>query len=120
LCSSLLFHIKVVYPPRFIKVNEHEGGKNEKTRLQIAMDAVVERFERRDIQQAHAAPLRRLPQRASRQARNAANVLPEPVGARMSVFCLAAMAGQSSRCGAVGSPSAMRNQRCTASSSGTG
>src|SRR5579883_190000 len=47
---------------------------------------------------------------ASRHARNAANVLPEPVGARMSVCCPAAIAGQPSRCGAVGSPSAVRNQ----------
>ena len=38
----------------------------------------------------------------SRQARNAVSVLPVPVGARMSVDCAAAIAGQPCRWGRVG------------------
>ncbi len=59
-------------------------------------------------------PLAGCRQRESRQARKAARVLPEPVGARMSVFCPAAMAGQPRRCGGVGSPRRVRNQCRTA------
>src|SRR6266511_282339 len=51
--------------------------------------------------------------RPSRQARNAASVLPEPVGARMRVLRPAAMAGQPSRCAGVGSPRAARNHSRT-------
>src|SRR5438105_12502017 len=49
----------------------------------------------------------------SRQARKAASVLPEPVGARMSVCLPAAIRGQLSRCAGVGSPSAARNHSRT-------
>src|SRR5271157_4174112 len=52
-------------------------------------------------------------QSKSSAARNAARVLPDPVGATISVFRPAAMAGQPSRCAGVGSPSASRNQAAT-------
>src|SRR5271157_4041598 len=52
-------------------------------------------------------------QSRSSAARNAASVLPDPVGATISVFRPAAMAGQPSRCAGVGSPSASRNQAAT-------
>jgi hypothetical protein len=42
--------------------------------------------------------------------RNAASVLPEPVGAAISVFFPWRIGGQPSRCGAVGSPRCVANQ----------
>jgi hypothetical protein len=47
----------------------------------------------------------------SMQARKAASVLPEPVGARISVCWPARICFQPSTCGGVGSPKAERNQR---------
>ena len=41
--------------------------------------------------------------------KNAARVLPEPVGAAISVCCPRAMAGQPSACGSVGSPNSPAN-----------
>src|SRR5271157_3872999 len=52
-------------------------------------------------------------QSRSSAARNAASVLPDPVGATISVFRPAAIAGQPSRCEGVGSPNASRNQAAT-------
>src|ERR1700690_2470211 len=49
----------------------------------------------------------------SRQAKKAAKVFPEPVGASKSVFLPVAMAGQPSRCTGVGSPMARRNHSRT-------
>ena len=46
--------------------------------------------------------------------RNAASVLPEPVGAAISVLRPSRMSGQPSRCGGVGSPSRSANQVRTA------
>src|SRR5580658_3687440 len=43
------------------------------------------------------------------QARNAARVLPEPVGAQINVFFLARMCGQPSSCGSVGVPNLPKN-----------
>ena len=45
--------------------------------------------------------------------RNAASVLPDPVGASKSVLLPARIAGQPSRCAAVGSPSVRENQSLT-------
>ena len=45
--------------------------------------------------------------------RNAASVLPVPVGARISVCAPDAIAGHPSRCGALGSPTRSRNQART-------
>src|SRR5437868_5521951 len=47
------------------------------------------------------------------QARNAANVLPDPVGAEMSVERPATMCGHPSSCGSVGVPNFCTNQACT-------
>src|SRR5438874_1990397 len=52
-------------------------------------------------------------QRWSRHARNAARVLPEPVGANRSVFRPAATSGQPRLCGGVGRPNVARNQFAT-------
>src|SRR6185436_10720786 len=49
----------------------------------------------------------------SRHHRNAVNVLPLPVGARISVDSPRAIAGQPSACGAVGSSKAALNQART-------
>jgi hypothetical protein len=46
--------------------------------------------------------------------RNAASVLPEPVGAAMSVSAPDAIAGHPRRCGSVGSPKRAANQRAVA------
>src|SRR5436309_14173146 len=51
--------------------------------------------------------------RPSRQARKAASVLPDPVGAKISVLRPAAMEGQPCRCAGVGSPSVCRNHSRT-------
>ena len=48
--------------------------------------------------------------------RKAVSVLPVPVGALMSTFFPRAMAGQPSRCTAVGSPTDSSNQRQVVSS----
>ena len=48
--------------------------------------------------------------RRSRHQRNAVSVLPVPVGARISVLSPRAIAGQPSRCGAVGCSKTARNQ----------
>ena len=85
--------------------------------LEVALDVVVERLERRDVEEVdrvrRAAP--RVPSTISSfsSQRNAASVFPVPVGARMSVCDPRAIAGQPSRCGALGSPSVSRNQRRT-------
>src|SRR5207245_4182729 len=47
------------------------------------------------------------------QARNAASVLPEPVGAEISVVRPARMCGQPSSCGSVGVPNLLMNQSAT-------
>src|SRR5687767_5977062 len=50
----------------------------------------------------------------SRHHRNAARVLPDPVGAQISVCCPAAIFGQPSDCADVGSANAARNQSAVA------
>ena len=47
-------------------------------------------------------------------ARNAASVLPEPVGAAISTCCPAWIAGQASACAAVGAAKLRSNQAATA------
>ena len=47
------------------------------------------------------------------QIRNAASVLPEPVGAEISVVCLRKIDGQPCSCGSVGAPRRPRNQSRT-------
>ena len=68
---------------------------------QVALDVVVERLERRDVQQPQ--PLARgLAVSRSIPYRNAASVFPEPVGAWISDVPPVAIAGQPSRCAGVG------------------
>src|ERR1700751_2497753 len=47
------------------------------------------------------------------QARNAASVLPEPVGAEIKVVRRARMCGQPCSCGSVGVPNFVTNHSCT-------
>src|SRR5208337_2679239 len=51
--------------------------------------------------------------RPSMQARNAARVFPEPVGAEMRVVWPARMCGQPCSCGSVGVPKRETNHSCT-------
>ena len=77
---------------------------------QVALDVVVERLER-----AHVEHLRAFPGRArSRAQRNAASVLPEPVGAWMRTFLPEAIAGQPSSCAGVGASNVRSNHPRTA------
>ena len=61
-------------------------------------------------------PLAAMPSRTSSSitARKAASVLPEPVGAAMSTWRLAAIAGHAARCAGVASAKVRLNQRATA------
>ena len=52
--------------------------------------------------------------RSSIAARNAASVLPEPVGAAISVCRPALIAGQAARCAGEGAANVLRNQSATA------
>ncbi len=80
--------------------------------LEVALDVVVQRLERRDVEDLHRVRQRRraAPSTMSwfSSQRNAVSVLPVPVGARMSVCAPLAIAGQPSRCGALGAPSVSR------------
>ena len=74
--------------------------------LQVAVDVVAERLERRDIDDLDFIRQRfSTACRSSRSiaTRNAASVLPEPVGAATSVCSPATIRGQPSRCASVGS-----------------
>ena len=76
---------------------------------QVALDVVVERLERRDVEQPEPFA------RASRSSRSipmrkAASVFPEPVGAWMRTCPPRAIAGQPSACAGVGSANARSNQ----------
>ena len=89
-------------------------------RLEVLLDVDGERLERRDVDDlgrvlAERAALRALAQQAVDAERKAASVLPEPVGAAISVSSPPAIAGQPCACGSVG-PSGKRrsNQARTA------
>ena len=73
------------------------GADPAQRRAQVAVDVVGERLQRRDVDEARARALSagcgsRL--RRSSAHRNAASVLPEPVGAEISVCSPVAIAGQ--------------------------
>ena len=72
--------------------------------------------QRRDVEDLRLVGEARRPARTreSIAERNAASVLPEPVGAAMSVCRPSRIGGQPSRCGGVGSPSRSLNQVWTA------
>ena len=63
---------------------------------QVALDVVVERLERRDVEQAQALAPAAARRSRSIPQRKAASVLPEPVGAWMSTLEPLAIAGQPS------------------------
>ena len=58
------------------------GADAAQRRAQVAVDVVGERLQRRDVDQARAALGAARARRRSSAHRNAASVLPEPVGAR--------------------------------------
>ena len=96
-------------PPR-------DCGDAGERRAQVALDVDRQRLERRDVEDAAAPAGRRRRSNISRSMhqRNAASVLPLPVGARMSVESPPAMAGQPSACGGVGAANDARNHSATA------
>ena len=81
--------------------------------LEVAVDVVAERLERRDVEDLHGVRERRRAVRRSIRAlsshRNAARVFPVPVGARISVCAPDAIAGHPRTCGALGWPSVSVN-----------
>ncbi len=88
---------------------------------EVPVDVVGERLQGRDVQDAQAGigRRRRISVRIrSRHQRKAASVLPLPVGAQMSVWSPAAMAGQPSDCGAVGASKDAENHSRVAGSKG--
>ena len=96
-------------------------------RAQVAFHIHSQSFERADINDPATLGIvsLRCNMSRSRHQRNAVSVLPVPVGARIRVFSPRAIAGQPSRCGAVGCSKTARNQaavtgwkRDSASSSG--
>ena len=86
-------------------------------RLEVLLDVVRQRLERRDVDD-----LRLVGQavrdasrtRSSIAARNAASVLPEPVGAAIRACCPERMASHALTCTLVGAGKALRNQPATA------
>ena len=92
-------------------------GDAGERRAQVALDVDRQRLERRDVEDA-ASPRRFGGAGAnisrSMAQRNAASVLPLPVGARISVDSPRAMAGQPSACGGVGASNDAWNQSATA------
>ena len=92
-------------------------GDAGKRRAQVALDVHRERLERRDVEDAASRPstggagsnISRF-----RHQRNAASVLPLPVGARISVDSPRAIAGHPSCCGLVGAGNAPANHSRTA------
>ena len=79
---------------------------------EVLVDVGAQRLERRDVDDAHfigQRPGRALRGRDRRCAvRNAASVLPEPVGAAISVWRPSRIAAQPRTCAAVGAPSVCR------------
>ena len=95
----------------------NRSRKRGERALEVALNVVVQRLERRDVEDLHRVGerLRAAPSTMSwfSSQRNAASVLPVPVGARMSVCAPLAIAGHPSRCGALGAPSVSRNHART-------
>ena len=92
-------------------------------RPQVALHVVDERLERRDVQDADRARRARGRGRGSRPSRsrhhrNAASVLPLPVGAWIRVWRPAAMLAQPSTWAGVGAAKAERNHSATAGPKG--
>ena len=80
------------------------GADPAQRRAQVALDVVGERLQRRDVDEPRSAVARSAARRASRSIahRNAASVLPEPVGAEISTCSPEAIAGHACAWAAVG------------------
>ena len=98
-------------PPEFLP----DAGER---RLEVAMDVVRQRLERRDVDDVgfvgRAGPRGRCRISSSIAARKAASVLPEPVGAAIRVWRPALIAGQASACAGVGALKLPANHAATA------
>ena len=88
------------------------GADAGERRLQVALDVVGQRLERRDVDdrrfvgQRRSTPWRT---RSSIAARNAASVLPDPVGAATRTWRPALIAGQACDCAVVGPGNVLEN-----------
>ncbi len=91
--------------------NAEVGADPGQRRPQVALDVVGERLQRRDVDERHAGwlappqPRRRFAFSRARRSipqRNAVSVLPDPVGAQISVLSPVAIAGQPSCWAGVG------------------
>ena len=90
------------------------GADPAQRRAQVALDVVGERLQRADVDDARGrASAARLGASRSSAHRNAASVLPEPVGADSSTFSPAAIAGQAFACAGVGASKACSNHSRT-------
>ena len=84
---------------------------------EVLVDVGAQRLERRDVDDAHLVGQRRaqpLVHESSSAVRNAASVLPDPVGAAISVWRPSRIAAQPSVCAHVGAPSVSRKHRAVA------
>ena len=94
-----------------------QRGDFTERHFQILANVVAQCLERRNIKRLPCGPRARrsraLRIRRSMQARNAASVLPEPVGAQISVDLPARMDGQPCSCGSVGEPNLPANHSWT-------
>ena len=78
------------------------GADPAQRRAQVALDVVGERLQRRDVDEARAGRSTARRPSLSSPHRNAASVLPEPVGAEMSTCSPPAMAGHACSWAGVG------------------
>ena len=96
----------------------HVGADAAQRRLEVALDVVAERLERRDVDEPQRRarvdrPASGSATKRSSAHRKAASVLPEPVGAEMSACRPEAIAGQACAWAGVGSAKARANQSRT-------
>ena len=110
---------------RLAEAGGREGDPGER-RPEVALDVVGQGLERGDVQDADAARVRLRGRRAGRATRpagrgvqrNAARVLPLPVGAWISVWWPLAIAAQPSAWACVGAANELSNQARTAGENG--
>ena len=90
------------------------GADPPQRRPQVALDVVGERLQRRDVDEPHArGRARRTRERRSMPQRKLARVLPEPVGAQISVLAPLEIASQPPAWAGVGPSKEASNQRRT-------
>ncbi len=92
--------------------------------FEVLVDVVAQRLERRNIDEprsrSQASPSRAARTSRSRQIRNAASVLPDPVGAEIRTSRPARISGQPRICGSVGAAKREVNHSATSGSNGSG